>query len=649
MDAGHLDLDKGQGPRESHLCTMLRHIAPACLVTLLSVNAAAQNWTGALNSDWNNPGNWTDWPLDGEDVTIDPALYTGAQAAPEITSASVFSPDRMYVMNGAELVIEAPLSVGNRLIVSDDAQVEQGAGTLTTDRLVLELGGTYTLANGTVNTLGVLAFGDDGTQPSTFIQNGGTVNASGEFGFDLAVGPSAPRYVLNAGTLTVNGDALWFAVAPGSGSGHLEVNGGNATINGSLVNTVGSTMDLRVVLNGGTLTTNGPGITLAHGTDSIVLNGGAFHVDGNVVVGNDGVVHATGGDTYFDQQAELRGTGSYMFHNVTISGGATLQHTDPAEIAFAGTWIASGTFSPNTNTVAAAGAGPQTISGGTFHGLRVANTGGDVWLAGPCTVAGALTLEQGLVHTQQNDLLILLHGSTATAGSAVSHVDGPLQKVGNSAFVFPIGNNGTWRRLGISAINDQNTAYTAAYVAAPYANTTALGAGLIAVSGTEHWTLERSGATDDAQVELYWEDAAASGISDCATLSTCYWDGSAWQGLVSTTSGSCTGNDAGSVLGNSTVPVYTAVTFGVNDGTIGMAERTDAPHLYAFPNPAADHLWINGLSAQTPVQVLDHMGRVIHHGAAPQGLDVRSWAEGTYLLRYTLNGISAAIPVVVAR
>ena len=623
-------------------------ILTSLLFILIADAATAQNWTGALNSDWNNPGNWTDWPLSGEDVTIDPALYTGAQASPEITSASVFAPDRLYVMNGAELVIEAPLTVDNRLIVADGSQVEQGAGSLTTDRLVLELGGTYTLTSGTVNTLGVLAFGDDGAQPSIFTQNGGTVNATGEFGFDLAVGPSAPRYVLNAGTLTVNGDALWFAVSPGTGSGHLVVNGGNATINGSLVNTVGSTMDMRVELNAGTITTNGPGITLAHATDSIVLHGGALHVDGTVVVGNDGVVHATGGDAYFDQQAELRGTGSYRFHNVTISSGATLQHTDPAEIAFSGNWIAVGAFAPNTNTVAAVGTASQTVSGGSFHGLRVANTGAGLNLAGPCTVSGPLTLDQGLVHTQLNDLLVLLHGATSTAGSVASHVDGPMKKVGNSAFVFPIGNNGAWRRLGISAINDQQTEYTAAYVATPYANTTSLGAGVASVSNIEHWTLTRGGSTDDAQVELYWEDAAASGLSDCGTLIPCYWDGSAWQGLVGTITGSCTGNDAGSVLGTASVPVYEAFTFGVNDGTIGMDEGPGTPAIGVYPNPATEHLRCTGLSAQAVVQVVDGTGKVVYQGPLNGGLDVRHWAEGVHVLR-PLNGGAVPVRFVVQR
>jgi len=34
-----------------------------------SILTFAQNWTGAVDNNWNNPANWTDWPLDGEDIT----------------------------------------------------------------------------------------------------------------------------------------------------------------------------------------------------------------------------------------------------------------------------------------------------------------------------------------------------------------------------------------------------------------------------------------------------------------------------------------------------------------------------------------------------------------------------------------------------
>ena len=611
---------------------------PISLIALLTGPMAhAQNWTGAMDSNWNNPANWDQWPLDGEDITIDPLNYSGAQAEPVISVASVFSPDRMFVQNGAQLGIQAGLNVGNRLIVGDDAGVTMTAGTLTTDRLVLELGGTFNLLNGFVNTLSVFALGDDGLQPSRFIQTAGTVNSSGEFGYDLAVGLSQPVYEMNGGTLTVNGDAIWLGTAPGSGQGRLIVNAGSAQINGSILNTVGSSIDLFVQVNGGTLTTNGPSIALVHAVDSLQITAGSFHVDGNVVIQNDGVVKSDLGDIYFDQQTELRGTGTYDLFNVTVSAGASLLHTDPLEIAVKGTWINLGTFGPDVNTVAFTGTASQTISSTAFYGLRMNNSGGGASLSGPTSVAGTLTLEIGMIHTQMNDLLTLLRNSTSTSGSPSSHVDGPMTKVGENAFVFPVGKNGQWRRMGINNINDQNSEYTAEFINAPFANATALNPGLVSVNQLEHWTLTRAAATDDARVELFWEDATSSGLTDCSSVVVSSWDGTAWQGVLSTTSGSCTGTDAGSVLSDVSIPTYTAFTFGSSDGTVGLDGSVND---LSGVRTAEGKLWITGTVGPWNVAIYDTNGRLLHQqtGSGNGEHVLPAFSRGIHLVQLQ-NGI----------
>ena len=66
----------------------MRRTLTLSTVLLIATTASAQDWTGALNSDWNNPGNWSDWPLDGENITIDSANYTGVMADPSINATS---------------------------------------------------------------------------------------------------------------------------------------------------------------------------------------------------------------------------------------------------------------------------------------------------------------------------------------------------------------------------------------------------------------------------------------------------------------------------------------------------------------------------------------------------------------------------------
>ena len=586
-----------------------------CALLLLPFTALAQNWMGAMDSNWNNPANWDQWPLDGENVTIDPANYTGTQSEPNLSGASVFVPDRLYVEGGAVLTIDASLTVADRMIISGPAQVEMTSGTLSTDRLVMDLGGLFHLVNGTVNVGTVLALADgDANDDSRFEQEGGSVLVTGELGFECETGDFEPTYALSGGIFTVNGDVVWFGAAPGSGRPRLMISGGSALINGAIVNTPNSTVDLHIGLSDGALSANGAAIDMPHATDSLVQTGGALHLDNALVWDNDGVMRATAGNAYFDQETELRGTGEFGFHHVHIGTGALLQHTDPAEIEVGGDWNNAGTFDPDMNTVVFMGTGMRAVQATDFHGLRMNTTGGGIQLDGNSSVAGMLTLNAGVIHTQPGDLLVLVQNATASSGSDASHVDGPMRKIGDNAFVFPVGKNGSWRRIGVQDINDQNTAYTAEFIPQPYANTTDLAQGLGSVSTVEHWILTRSGSSDDARVELFWEDASASAISDCSALVVSYWNGAAWEGAISSTTGSCVGSDAGSAESDASVPQYEAFTFGTTNGTLLVGEQKAVQELMPYPQPANTWSRISVVARVTQVELYDAMGRRVPVG-----------------------------------
>jgi hypothetical protein len=150
-------------------------------------------------------------------------------------------------------------------------------------------------------------------------------------------------------------------------------------------------------------------------------------------------------------------------------------------------------------------------------------------LSAPLTLTGNLTLTNGLVHTSTASLLTLAKQAAATAGTATSYVDGPLRKVGRQAFVFPVGDNGQWARLGISAPATDTSAFTAEYVAQAFASRTAA-APLSEVSQVEHWTLTSDSPTDAVRVRLYWEDAIRSGIDGFSSdLQVAAFNGAEWQ------------------------------------------------------------------------------------------------------------------------
>ncbi|MCB2379701.1 T9SS type A sorting domain-containing protein [Hymenobacter sp. BT635] len=184
-------------------------------------------------------------------------------------------------------------------------------------------------------------------------------------------------------------------------------------------------------------------------------------------------------------------------------------------------------------------------------------------LAAPFNLSGTLTLTSGLLRTSPTSLLTLTAGATASAGNAASYVEGPLRKLGNTAFVFPLGKGGVWARLGISAPANQASAFTGEYFASAFGNGS-FTPPLEKVSAVEYWNLDRAGSTDAVSVRLYWENGARSGIDAFTNeLQVARFDGSSW---VSEGNGGLDGAlPAGSVVSAGPVAGFGAFTLGASD------------------------------------------------------------------------------------
>ena len=119
-------------------------------------------------------------------------------------------------------------------------------------------------------------------------------------------------------------------------------------------------------------------------------------------------------------------------------------------------------------------------------------------------------------------------------GSALSYVDGYIRKQGGTAFVFPTGNAGKWRRIEIAAPSI-STEFEARYITTPYLNTLTMSLTPITVldhvSKLEYWMLTKPLGNDAAtsKVKLYWEDASVSGIYKFDSLSVARWSGAGWE------------------------------------------------------------------------------------------------------------------------
>lgn len=203
-----------------------------------------------------------------------------------------------------------------------------------------------------------------------------------------------------------------------------------------------------------------------------------------------------------------------------------------------------------------------------LNNLNINNTysaSPQVTLSTAVNVAGALSLNSGIVNTSASNILAMGSAATSGAGSSSSHVNGPMSKAGSAAFVFPLGKGGTWRRLGISAPTASST-FRAEYFNSLPTSTGNVTAPLNNISLLEYWQLDRLAGAGNASVTLFWENAGASGINDCNDLTIARYNGATWLELPGTAIGasSCSGAGTGTITTDAVVTAFSPFTFGSN-------------------------------------------------------------------------------------
>ena len=595
----------------------------------MSMNCQAQSWTGNVNSDWNNPANWSTTPSNGDDIQINLLNFTGAAASPVISSNSNFSPAAVEISNGASLTISANLTtqddvevinpgsslivtagvfnvnvnnggrliidlgatmtllngtvnVGERFIAGEDAVVTIENGIATSgERLLMDLGGSFIQNGGSVEVDATFAMADgNANSNSSYTLNNGTLTITGEMGFENESGNFEPTFTQNGGTLLLNGTLFWFGEAPGTGTPKCLFQGGSATINGVIENMPLSTVNMYLKLdNNASVTFNGNRWETINALDSVITLGNSLLLLNNThdIINAGAWYSAENASTHFKGITNLLGSGTYQFYHVYVNGTMptnTLNHTTNSPLNVSGDFFNINTFVPNSNTVIFNGLNEQSLSSQNslqFYNVEVNNSSstGLTFVNSLFTnysVAGHLELSDGIVYIGSTETLTLLDNATANAGSNDSYINGALHKIGNDPFVFPIGKNNRWRRLEISAPGTITTEFKAEYFDNSYSSISPVNSPISSVSNTEYWQLEQLTGTDQVAVGISWEDASTSYITDCNELSMAHWNGSSWDNILSTTSGSCIGSSAGSILTNSNQTDYGVFTFGFYSG-----------------------------------------------------------------------------------
>ncbi len=257
---------------------------------------------------------------------------------------------------------------------------------------------------------------------------------------------------------------------------------------------------------------------------------------------------------------------------IAASGGtttaipaATLTMGSSSDIDVHGDWLNYGTFVPGTGTVNILGSGSKSITATatqTFNCLTINNTGSLTMSGVIHKINSQLDLTSGIIAL--SGTLHILNAATVINASDASYVEGAIVKFGNQAFTFPVGLNGIYRPISISAPVSTTDNFTAQYFytspSPPYTSTSK-DASIHHISACEYWLLNRTGGSSIVYVTLSW-DSNSCGVDNLPDLLVARWDAGQvkWKDHGN---GAVTGNTlTGTVISSAPVSVFSPFTLG---------------------------------------------------------------------------------------
>jgi hypothetical protein len=229
--------------------------------------------------------------------------------------------------------------------------------------------------------------------------------------------------------------------------------------------------------------------------------------------------------------------------NLGILSGSTL-NSNNKNISVGSNWNnASGTFTSGTGAVTFTGSGNKsiirTVSGAanteTFSHLVFNRESGKMTLGSVVQVNNSMTLTKGKIVAATGKHLSFADNATCSGGGVGAYVCGPVRKVGDDAFMFPLGDtllvdSVAWHPLGMSAPGATGDVFEGIYRAVGQTFGTAMADNLDAVSTNEYWTLQRISGTSTVTATIGF-NKNSSIVTNYDDMRVGLWDGSNWTSL----------------------------------------------------------------------------------------------------------------------
>lgn len=181
------------------------------------------------------------------------------------------------------------------------------------------------------------------------------------------------------------------------------------------------------------------------------------------------------------------------------------------------------------------GGNVQTISNTTFSiikTLQVNKSGGYLRFDVPVSIDSLLKLTKGYIVTDSINILTITATASLIGGSDTSYVSGPVEKIGNTEFTFPLGDptltTGPYHPMTITAPDSLTDAFVGTYTptAQTFGDSLQVDS-LESISNCEYWTLKRISGTAAVIPSLGWNTNSCN-VDDYSNLAVAGWNGTKW-------------------------------------------------------------------------------------------------------------------------
>ncbi len=310
------------------------------------------------------------------------------------------------------------------------------------------------------------------------------------------------------------------------------------------------------------------------------------------------------------------GTGSiYISGNVTITSTGIYKNDGAVEIK-GNISNDKASMAPGAGTTSLTGTLSQTIEGAqpfSFYDVTINNTSSgasNIVLSKPIVITHSAAFTDGVINAGANTVSFA-NSAICAAVTSASYVNGLVEKVGNQAFTFPVGDGTKARTASISPPSSNTDVFTCKYFYTDaFTSGDTYDAGINRITNKEYWEINRTVGTSTPIVTLSYDTNYTGTIATLADLRIANLIGTLWS------------NRGGSGSGTLAIGTVTAGTASSTWGRYTLASSTTN-------NPL-------------PIELLRFDAT---YNATKNGVDL-SWATGTeknsdhFIVERSLNSIN---------